>query len=348
MELDLNITIPPSTSIREALKIINKEAKRIALVVDQDLHLLGTLADGDIRRGLLKGVELDDPVKKVMETKPTYCYINDNIEDIIDIALTKKVYQIPVLNSQRVLVGLHEIDNLIKPEKKTNPVVIMAGGQGARLRPLTADVPKPLLNVGGKPILETIIRNFKKHGFYHFYLSVNYKSDMIRSTFGNGAELGVKIQYLEEKKKLGTAGAIGKLKGKIDQDFIVMNGDILTNINFNKFLSFHIEKNSLATMGVRPYEHQIPYGVIKTNKNHITKIMEKPIQTSLVNAGVYIFSPDILKIFKPDHPIDMPSVFENLLQNNKKVLSYDVKEYWIDIGRLDELRRADSEFHDFF
>jgi len=348
MKSYLNILINPSASIREAMRIINQGGMKIALVTDENKKLLGTISDGDLRRGILNGLNLEDSIEKVIFRTPTVCHLQDSLEKILSIALDKKLYQVPVVDNNGILIGLHEVDDLIKPLEKKNPVVLMAGGKGVRLRPLTENTPKPLLKVGGKPILESIILNFKKYGFTDFYCSVNYKSEMIKEMFGDGSELGVQIQYLEETQKLGTAGALSLLKNKIDQSFFVINGDILTNVNFDRFLSFHQKNQAKATIGVRNYEHQIPFGVLECKGEQITAIHEKPISKSLVNAGIYVLEPDVLHEFQLGQRIDMPEVLNLLLKQNSKVIPYLIDDYWIDIGRLEELKRADAEFDEIF
>ncbi len=343
-----SIVIKSSSNIREAMRVIEKGSMKIALVTDEQERLIGTLTDGDLRRAILNGATLEMDVHDVMSKKPTVCHIGDSYEVVLEMALSKKLYQVPIVNDQGVLVGLHQVNDLLKPSKKDNPVIIMAGGQGVRLRPLTIDTPKPLLKVGGKPILETIIKSFKKHGFNNFYISVNYKSEMIQSNFGDGSDFGVNIEYLKESHQLGTAGAIGQLRGELSHPFFVINGDILTNINFNALLSFHNKNKSLATMGVRNYDHQIPYGVVEVDNNQIISIKEKPTYSSLVNAGIYLFNPSILDTIPLNKAIDMPDVFQNLITKKLKTCTYLIEDYWVDIGRLDELRRADSEYHEVF
>ena len=343
-----SITLKITAKIRDAIFALDKSSKKIVLIVDDYTNLIGVVADGDIRRGLLKNIQLDDSIEKVILRNPITCKPEDEPEKLLEIALSKKIYQIPIVEKQGKLIGLYQVDDLIKPAQKSNPVVLMAGGMGTRLHPLTEDKPKPLLHVGGKPILETIIHNFKKCGFSNFYLSVNYKSEMIEDNFKDGSSLGVNINYIREHEQLGTAGALAYLKDKIKESFFVMNGDILTNLNFNDFLSFHQKHQSLATMGVRTYEHQIPYGVIQSNQDRITNIKEKPVETSLVNAGIYILEPQTLEGLKENERVDMPSIFDNLIVNEQKALSYLINDYWVDIGRLEELRRADAEFHEVF
>jgi NDP-sugar pyrophosphorylase family protein len=224
----------------------------------------------------------------------------------------------------------------------------MAGGLGTRLRPLTDDIPKPLLKVGNKPILETIIRNFAEHGFVNITISLNYKGDMIKDYFGDGSDFGVNIDYVEENKRLGTAGALSLLKENPHEPFFVMNGDLLTDVNFSHLLDFHSFGNSTATMCVREYEYQVPYGVIQTKDSDITSIVEKPIQKFFVNAGIYVLSPSVFNDIPENEFFDMPTLFNILIEKQKKVSSFPIHEYWLDIGRMSDFEQAQSEYFRIF
>lgn len=343
-----NILLHPNATIREALKIIDKGAMQIALVVDEEEKLLGTLTDGDIRRALLKDLSLNDTVEAIMFKKPTVCRTEDSSEKILDLAMTKKLHQIPIVDEDGKLVGLQEIGNLLKPKYKNNRVVLMVGGLGTRLRPLTIKTPKPMLKVGDKPILETIIFNFKKHGFTNIILCVSYKSEIIEEYFGNGSEFGVNIEYVHENKRMGTAGALSLIKEQLDEPFFVMNGDLLTNINFEHMMEYHLVNNSVATMGVREYDFQVPYGVVNTDGENILSIEEKPVHHFFVSGGVYVLSCETLNYIPEDAFYDMPTLFEKVIKQSQKVLSFPINEYWLDIGRVEEFEKANSEFYEVF
>jgi len=343
-----NIKLNTNSTIKEALEIIDSGAMKIALVLDSDNKLLGTISDGDIRRGLLKGLTLADSVETIIFRNPTVCSINDTKEDILKIAVEKKIYQIPIIDLNGVLVGIDEIDELLTPPEYSNKVILMVGGLGSRLRPLTDDLPKPLLEVGNKPILETIIGNFSKYGFKDIILSVNYKSQMIEDHFGDGSTFGVKIKYVHEDKRMGTAGALSLMKEALTEPFFVMNGDLLTNVNFEHMLEYHLNNQSIATMGVREYDFQVPYGVVNINDHQIISIEEKPVHKFFVSGGMYILDPSVLSYIPNDTFYDMPTLFEKLIENEQKSISFPIREYWLDIGRMSDFEQANSEYHGVF
>jgi len=342
------ISLKPSSTIKEALEKIEAGAINIALVVDNDNKLIGTLTDGDLRRGLLNGLGLDDICESIIYKNPITCNIEDTKERILEIALEKKLYQVPILDAHGKLVGIEVINELLQPQRKDNMVVLMVGGLGKRLRPLTKDTPKPMLKVGGKPILETIILNFKKYGFTNIILCVSYKSEKIENYFGNGNNFGVNIEYVHENKRMGTAGALSLIRHKLDNPFFVMNGDLLTNINFGHMMDYHISNNSIATMGVREYDFQIPYGVVHLESENILSIEEKPLHKFFVSAGVYVLSNKALDFIPDNQFYDMPSLFEKVIDKNLRCISFPIKEYWLDIGRLEEFEKANNEYHKVF
>lgn len=342
------VLVSPDTPIRETIRIMDLGALKIALVVDENQHLLGTVSDGDIRRGILKGCALDEQVHEVMNCTPTVVGQNEERENILVLMRQKQIHQIPVIDSSGRLVGLEIIDSLLSPPQRDNWVVLMAGGLGTRLKQLTADTPKPLLKVGDKPILETILDSFINHGFKRFYVSVNYKSEMIEAHFGDGSRWGVEIVYLHEEQKLGTAGALGLLPYRPTEPILVMNGDILTKVNFQQLLDFHLEHKAAGTMCVREYDFQVPYGVVKLDKHRIASIEEKPVQRFFVNAGIYVLQPGVLDLISNGLPLDMPSLFDKLIELDKEAVVFPVREYWLDIGRMSDFEQANGEFDKVF
>ena len=342
------ILLNPTSTIKEALQIIDSGAMRIALVVDSDENLLGTLSDGDIRRGLLNNLALTDSIESVIFRTPTVCTVDDTKEKILEIALAKKIYQIPIVDNEGKLVGIEEVDELLKPSSKSNKVVLMVGGLGTRLRPLTEHTPKPMLKVGNKPILETIIVNFKKYGFTSIILSVSYKSEIIEAYFGDGSKFGVNIEYVHEEKRMGTAGALSLIRDKLNEPFFVMNGDLLTNINFENMMDYHIKNDSFATMGVREYDFQVPYGVVNVEGENILSIEEKPVHSFFVSGGVYVLSNEVLKLIPDNEFYDMPILFEKVIEKKYKSISFPIREYWLDIGRIEEFKKANDEYHEVF
>ncbi len=343
-----SILLLPTSTIREALKIIDNGAMKIAIVIDENEKLLGTITDGDIRRGLLGTLGLDDAIESIIFRTPTVCKIDDTKEKILEIAIEKKLYQIPIVDNHGKLVGIEEVDELLKPKKKINKVVLMAGGLGTRLRPLTENTPKPMLKVGDKPILETIILNFKKYGFTEIILTVSYKSHVIEDYFADGSKFGVNIEYIHEDKRMGTAGALSLVREKLNEPFFVMNGDLLTNINFEHMMEYHISNNSTATMGVREYDFQVPYGVVNVDGINIKNIEEKPVHSFYVSGGVYVLDSKVLDFIPENEFFDMPTLFEKVIEQNLKSISFPIREYWLDIGRMEEFEKANNEYHEVF
>lgn len=335
--------IKPNENIKAAINVVDDTEAKIAIVVDEDLHILGTITDYDIRQHILKGKPLDDVVESIMNTNPKVCISFFNKNKILADMISKGVRQLPLINEQNVIVGLSILSDF-NCEKKKNPVLLMAGGLGMRLRPLTENCPKPLLRIGDKPILQLIIESFKKEGFLDFYISVNYKAEMIEEYFGDGSNFDVSIKYIHESKRLGTAGALGLLPEEIHEPIIVMNGDLLTSVNFSQLLVFHNNNHAEATMCGREYKMQVPFGVINYDNWEIKSLEEKPMITNFVNAGIYVLNPDVVKTVKKDEYLDMPDLFTQLISENKKALVFPLRESWLDIGRMEDFERARQEF----
>lgn len=343
-----NIKLNINSTIKEALQIIDNGALQIALVVDENDTLLGTLTDGDIRRGLLKGLDLNSSVESIIFKTPTIAKISDTKEEILKIALSKKLHQIPIVDENKKVLGLQEIEELIKPKDKTNKVILMVGGLGTRLRPLTENTPKPMLKVGNKPILQTIVEKFAEYGYTDIVMCVNYKSHIIQDYFGDGKEFDVNIEYVFEEQRMGTAGALSLLKEKPTEPFFVMNGDLLTNVNFEHLHTYHLSNNSLGTMCVREYDFQVPYGVVNISNSKITSIEEKPTHKFFVSAGIYMLSPEVLEYIPKNKFYDMPTLFEKIISESKNAISFPLREYWLDIGRIEEYKKANEEYDEVF
>lgn len=340
------ILVQPENTLLDALRILNEEALRIILVINKEQELLGVITDGDIRRGLLNNLSLDTCVTEVMNMTPTTASSTTNREALIELMQSKSILSIPLMEGKKV-VGLESIQHLVKKKIYENPVFIMAGGFGTRLRPLTDNCPKPMLKLGEKPILEIVIRSFIKAGFVNFYISTHYMPEQIRQHFGTGSELGVNITYVHEDSPLGTGGALGLLPDDIPKDLplIMMNGDVLTKVDFQRLLEFHNETGADATMCVREYDYQIPYGVITGEGNKVTSMIEKPIQRFFVNAGIYVVSPHVIQSVPKNHHIDMPTLLEHHMIERDKLLMFPIHEYWLDIGRMDDFKRAQIDIH---
>lgn len=343
-----NIKLTPTSTIKEALKIIDSGAMQIALVVDEEDKLIGTLTDGDIRRGLLNGLDLNNSIESIIFKTPTVANITDTKEDILKKALAKKLHQIPVLDEHGRVIGIKEIEELVKPSIKSNKVVLMVGGLGTRLKPLTDSTPKPMLKVGNKPILKTIVEKFAEYGYINIIMCVNYKSHIIQDYFGDGSEFGVNIEYVFEEQRMGTAGALSLLKQNPSEPFFVMNGDLLTNVNFEHLHDYHMSHDAMATMCVREYDFQVPYGVVNIQDSKILSIEEKPVHKFFVSAGIYMLSPEVLEYIPENQFYDMPTLFEKLIEKRENTISFPLREYWLDIGRMEEYEKANSEYHEVF
>ncbi len=338
-----NIKITKDATIKKALKVIEKGHIKIALVVDNKNKLIGTLTDGDIRRGFLKGYNINSPINSIINKRPLVAKRNDAKEKLFNSALSRKIYQIPVINKKGNVTELYIINKLLKSKTKFNKVVIMAGGKGIRLRPLTKNTPKPMLKVGGKPILQRIIKTFKDCGYKDLIICVNYKSHIIENYFGNGGKFGVNIEYVKEKKMMGTAGALSLIKEKLTEPFFIINGDLLTNLDFEKMLDFHIKHNSIATMGIKKYSINSPYGEVNLVNESISSINEKPTHKFFANAGIYVLNPECVDLV-PKKFFDMTSLFKKIILKKKKTISFPLEEYWKDIGRLSDYETANKEF----
>ncbi|MGF6101278.1 nucleotidyltransferase family protein [Enterobacter sp. A4] len=344
------VLISPNESIRSALKIINDEALRIALVIDAEGRLLGVLTDGDIRRGIINNIDLDENVSCVMNKSPITATVETSKSQLIQLMSNRSILAIPIIDSlTRKVVGLETYETSIEKPSYQNPIFIMAGGFGTRLKPLTDNCPKPMLKVGDKPILETLLTQFISSGFENIYISTHYMPDYISDYFGDGSKWGVNITYVYEAEPLGTGGALGLLPNDIGNlPLIMINGDVLTTLNVEKLLQFHIESKSIATMCVREYEYQIPYGVVRGKGNVITDMVEKPIQKFFVNAGIYVVNPEIYKNVGANTKIDMPTLLEQQIKMDKQVTMFPIHEYWLDIGRMDDFNKAQQDIQGLY
>ncbi len=341
------ILIQKQHTILHALEVLNLAGTKFVAIVDENRKILGSLTDGDIRRGLLRGIQVHATVEEVMNRSPKTLPVNTPKSEISKIMKENDIFHLPLVDSENIIADIMSVHEIEQVDRRENHVVLMAGGLGSRLAGLTVDCPKPMLKVGGKPILETIIEVFKKQGFYKFIISVNYKSEMIESFFKDGRDFDVEISYIKEHTRLGTAGALSLYESN-GLPFIVINGDVLTKVNFTDLMDFHIQNKNSATMCLRQYEHQIPFGVVVTDQDRVVKIEEKPLRRYFVNGGIYVLSPDVLKHVPQQTYCDMPSILEKLIEKESRVGAYPFHEYWIDVGSLDDYERAFSEFLEVF
>lgn len=334
--------LPPDATIQQAISNLNQVAIKIVMVTNSDGVLEGTVSDGDIRRGLLKGLDLHSPITDVIHRNALVVPPELGRELVKQLMAANKIHQIPVVDVQRRVLGLHLWDELTTPSTRPNLMVIMAGGMGTRLRPHTENCPKPLLPVAGKPMLEHIIDRAKLEGFNHFVLAVHYLGHMIEEHFGHGERLGVQIDYLREQSPLGTAGALGLLNPLPDAPFVVTNGDVITDIRYGELLDFHMRHTAAATMAVRVHEWQHPFGVVQMQGVEIVGFEEKPITRSHINAGVYALDPTALGVLTSDAQCDMPTLFARLHAKSQRTVAYPMHEPWLDVGRPDDLAAANK------
>ncbi len=345
MTVDLQaIQLAPHSLVVDALRIIERGCVKVALVVDEQQRLLGIITDGDIRRGLLQVGTLEIPVEQLMNRHFRFVRSGEDQSAVLDMMRREVLSQIPVLDEQGRVVELFIREELLPPVQVPNAVVIMAGGKGTRLRPSTEHCPKPMLPVNGKPILEILLEQCITSGFRQFYLSVNYLKDQIIDHFQDGRRWGVAIDYLVEDGPLGTAGSLQLLPDSVQKPFLVMNGDVLTRLNFRQLLGFHREHKAAATMCVREHVMTVPFGVVQTMGTKLIGIDEKPSYRHLLNAGVYVIDPQLLRLLPPHQPTDMPALLQSAQQAGHFVAACPIYEYWIDVGRPETLLQAHEEW----
>jgi len=332
--------LPIHSTIEEAIRNLDMVAIKIVLVVDSSGALVGTVSDGDIRRALLRGLDLASPITGVMHRNSLVVPPQMSRDLVRQLMLANKVQQVPVIDERHHIIGLHLWDEIGVPAERDNLMVIMAGGMGKRLRPFTENCPKPLLPVAGRPMLEHIIERAYGEGFRDFVLAIHYLGHMIEDYFGTGEQLGVRIDYLREQAPLGTAGALSLLATRPAQPFIVTNGDVLTDIRYGEVLDFHLSHAATATMAVRVFEWQHPFGVVHTRGGEIVGFEEKPVSRSHINAGVYALEPSALDLLAHNQQCDMPTLFERLKETSRRIVAYPMHEPWLDVGRPTDLEKA--------
>ena len=335
--------IGPEATFRDALISIDATGAGIALVVDGERRLLGALSDGDIRRALIRGAGMEDRAIGAANKKPVCA---DDQQDPATMLATLRAHslrQLPILDADRRVVGMATVEDFLNIPVRSNPVVIMAGGKGERLAELTRDTPKPMLTVGSRPILDTIVGNLAGQGFRNFWLAVNYKAEQIEGHFGDGSALGLDIRYLREAKPLGTCGALS-LMPRPDEPFVVTNGDVLAKADYSHLLDSHLQSDALATVVVRDYQMQVPFGVVNANGAQVTRIDEKPTQSYTISAGVYVLSPAVLDLIPKDAFHDMPALIADMIAREMPVRLQRAEGYWMDIGRPPDYAQANADF----
>jgi len=340
------VVVAPESDIRTAWRALDASGLRVVLIASENNKFFGIATDGDIRRGLLSQSSLGDPISTVANTSPFTVGRACSKKELIALMKQEGILALPVVEDGRLL-GIETLQSLLVAPKIDNPVFIMAGGFGTRLRPLTDNCPKPMLKVGSKPILEIGIEQFKKLGFHNFYISTHYMPEVIMNYFGDGSDRNVSITYVHEEKPLGTGGALGLLSDLklASLPVIVMNGDILTKADFRHLVEFHEKNSADATMCVREYEYKIPYGVVNGSKGKVVSMEEKPTKRFSVNAGVYVISPEIISGVSKNERIDLPTLLQKKIYDNKTIQMYPIHDYWLDIGRMDDFNQAQADIY---
>lgn len=335
------VLLPLKATIRDAIENLNSSALQIVLVVTEDNRLLGTITDGDIRRGLLRGFNLASSIEDIMHRQPLVVPDDMQKDVVVQLMKANKIHQLPVVDIQNHVVGLHVLDEINSAAMRSNVMVIMAGGKGMRLRPYTESCPKPMLELSGKPMLEHIIERAKTEGFRHFVLAIHYLGHVIEDYFQDGSLWDVSINYIREKQPLGTAGALSLMQDIAPNNaFVVTNGDVITDIRYGEILDFHKRHAADATMAVRLYEWKNPFGVVHTEGLNIIGFEEKPVSHTYINSGVYVLNPEALALLTVDEYCDMPVLFEKLHSKKNKTIVYPMHEPWLDVGSHVDLQLA--------
>ncbi len=334
--------VAPETPLLEVMARINENQQGIALVVDRERKLLDTITDGDLRRAVLAGTDLKLPISTLharRKSPPVTAQVGTNASELVRIMRAKSIRQIPLVDASGKVVELALLDELVDDKTPGLAAVVMAGGYGTRLMPLTKDVPKPMLPVGERPLVEHTVEKLRAAGINRVYMATHYKAEALTQHFGNGQEFGVDIRYVDEQIPLGTAGALAQLNGA-QEPFLVINGDIMTDLNFRSMLDFHREHEADMTVGVRQYEFSVPYGVVSTIETDITAITEKPTQRMFVNAGIYLIEPDVCGLVPGGERFDMTDLIQVLLVKRRRVVAFPISEYWVDIGQVEDYEKA--------
>ncbi|WP_078125510.1 nucleotidyltransferase family protein [Leptospira alexanderi] len=334
--------LPLGSTIQDVIRNLDESALQIALIVSEENHLIGTITDGDIRRGLLRGLDLSSPIDSIVFRESLVVTPQMSREMVVQLMQANKIHQLPIVDKQRKVVGLYLWDEILTPSQRSNTFIIMAGGKGTRLLPHTENCPKPLLPVAGKPMLEHIITRAKSEGFVKFLIAIHYLGHMIEDYFGDGSRFDINIEYIKEEEALGTAGALSLITKFPSEPFLITNGDVMTDIRYGELLDFHIRHGASATMAVRLHEWQHPFGVVRIKGVDIVDFEEKPVYRSHVNAGIYALNPETLYFLKVGIHCDMPALFSRLSAEGNRTIVYPMHEPWIDVGRPDDLKKVNS------
>ncbi len=329
-----------TATVREGLAAVDRGAAGLCLAVDGDGRLVGLATDGNLRRALLAGVGLDDPLEPVLNSTFVAIGRQQTRADALDLMRARRIDAVPVVDDAGRPVALHLLHAFVEPVARPNRAVIMAGGRGTRLRPLTDSIPKPMLRVAGRPILERIVLHLVGSGISHISISVGYMAEVIEEHFGDGTGFGASIEYLRERAPLGTAGSLALLPAPLEDALLVLNGDLVTTVDVPNLLAFHERGGYAATIGTRRYVHTVPFGCIERDGERVLSIEEKPTIGREVNTGIYVIAPWVAGLVKPDMATSMPEVIDELLGRGDPVGAFEVEDDWVDVGQRDQLIRA--------
>jgi dTDP-glucose pyrophosphorylase len=341
--LDGALLVPPTASVRQTLETITKNSRQVVMVVDDDARLVGVVTDGDIRRGLLRGVALDGRVSDLMNPRPITTPAGTSRATALSLMQERRLRHLPVVDAGGRLVEVMLFDDLLRPVPIPNAAVVMAGGDGRRMRGVSENVPKPLLRVGGKPLLEILIERLRAAGISRIFITVRYKSEMIEAHFGDGSRFGVRLRYVREDEPLGTAGALARLPEPLGEPFLLVNGDILTKCDFLAMLDFHAQYRAALTVGAVAHTVEVPYGVLRLDAEQLAAIEEKPRLDFLINAGIYIVDPSAIALIPRDRPFDAIELIPLLKRAGRAVVAFPVREYWLDVGRDGDFNQANRD-----
>ncbi len=339
-----NVTLREHSTLREVLAYIEAGGIQLAVVVDADGRLIGAATDGDVRRAMLAGADLDSAAANWINRSPLTVLQGSSDQEILERMKQGGIHQIIVVDAERRVVDLKYLDQLIRAPDRPNPVVLMVGGLGTRLGELTRNVPKPMLPVGGRPMLEIIIEGFVQQGFRDIKLAVNFGSHVIEDHFGDGLRHGCRIEYLRESKRMGTAGGLSLLSEISEHPTIVSNGDLLLRLDYQTLVQHHEATGSAATMAVREFTYQVPYGVIQTQDGLIVELEEKPVQRHMISGGLYVLSPDAVRRVPQDSFYDITTLFGELASLGERASVFPIDGYWLDIGRSTDYEQAQIDY----
>ena len=338
------IRLDSNATIRDAMRAIDQGAFGLAMICQEDDRLLGVVSDGDIRRGLLADLDMTDPVRTVANLGPRTMPINSQRSQLLDVMQRNGITVLPLVDEKGRVKDVRTLVQLLERPNFDNPIFIMAGGFGTRLHPLTADSPKPMLKVGDRPMLQHLVERFVSQGFTNLYISTHYLADKVRDHFGDGSEFGARITYVHEDVPLGTGGALGLLPNDLPPlPLLMINGDVLTNVDFAGLLRHHEQAGRIATMCVREFEYQVPYGVVESTGDVITGMTEKPVHQFHVNTGIYVLAPELVASVAPGTRVDMPTLLQRVVADGGEVGVYGAFDYWLDVGHMDDYERAQKD-----